>query len=111
MAALPSEDEIEGMSSSVEFDRDIAPNGDGRRRIATRGMDPMRETFNLTYSSRTLADGQTLLAALKALQAKTQVQWTPPHESVSRDWTVEKISYVNVGVAAMTVTIVLEEDF
>lgn len=111
MAALPSENEISAVSADVTFDRDEAKNGDGRRRLRSVGLNPVREQYSITYAARTLSEANTLISALKALQGVTAVQWTPPHESTSRDWTVERIQHQNSGMAAWKVSATLVEDF
>ena len=111
MAALPSETSVSRADATATFARWASRLGDGYRRLAAHGINNNRETYRVTYVRMPHAEAATLVAALKALNGVTSVDWTPPDEVTSRKWTVERVGHRWTSSVSKQVTITLKEFF
>lgn len=111
MANLPREDDLNSARPTVSFDRNEANLGDGFRRLAPRGLNTVRESYQLTYCTMPNNEALSLVNLLKASLGVTPFDWTPPGESTSRQWTVESVEHPTSGQINKTVSITLQEFF
>lgn len=91
---------IKANVSKVQF-------GDGYVQRQTKGMNPLTQTWNLTFSARTDSEASAIMAFLKARKGVTAFTWTPPDEDQAK-FTCDNFSRQKAANDNQTVSAVFE---
>ena len=108
MVALARSDDIQELKASHKFDRDEAKFGDGYRRVAEKGIRNSEKIRRISWVPFNETEANEVIDMLEATGGVTPVEWTPPNETGTQTWTVEKYDFSYDSPTTIVVTCTLE---
>jgi phage-related protein len=82
--------------------------GDGYSHRVSDGINAMNTLWNLSFSSRSLADAAAIISFFESNAGVTAFQWTPPDEATQYNVVCTAWSQVYESVATRTISATFE---